>query len=240
MTEKFVPAYRTGEPLPGWKGAAGPGDAPMTGRYCTLEPAGRPAQADELYEVFQTGGEAQDWLYLPYGPFPDIETFRAWYQATCTGKDPLFVLIRDAASRRALGLASFLNIERGVGRVEVGHIHFSPDLQQSAAATEAMYLMMKRVFECGFRRYEWKCDSLNERSRRAAQRFGFSFEGVFRQHYVVKGRNRDTAWYACIDQEWPRLREAYETWLAPDNFDAEGRQKRRLSALTGPVLVQRG
>lgn len=240
MSSEFEPAYRTGEPVKGWSGANGPDSAPMTGRFCLLEPAGRPEQADELFGVFAGGDDARDWLYLPYGPFPDRDTFAAWYAATCGGEDPLFFVIREAETRRAVGLASFLNINRRMGCIEVGHIHFSPSLQCSAAATEAMYLMMKRVFECGFRRYEWKCDSFNERSRRAAQRFGFSFEGVFRQHYVVKGRNRDTAWYACIDREWPELRAAYEAWLSPENFDGEGRQRRRLTELTGPVLVQRG
>lgn len=240
MTSEFQPQFRTGEALPDWRGASGPAAAPMAGRFCTLERAGDPAQAGDLFEVFQGGDDARDWLYLPYGPFPDRATFMAWYAATCGGDEPLFFAIRDAGTGRALGLASFLNINRTMGTIEVGHIHFSPALQRSAAATEAMYLMMRRAFESGFRRYEWKCDSLNQRSRRAAQRFGFSFEGVFRQHVVVKGRNRDTAWYACIDSEWPRLRAAYETWLAPANFDAGGHQKRSLSELTGPVLVARG
>ncbi|MEZ5287532.1 MAG: GNAT family protein [Vicinamibacterales bacterium] len=145
-----------------------------------------------------------------------------------------------ASPSSAAGVASYLRITPAAGTIEVGHIHFSPALQQTPAATEAMYLMMRRAFELGYRRYEWKCDALNAPSRRAAQRLGFSYEGVFRQALVTKGRNRDTAWYACIDAEWPALSRAFERWLAPDNFDAGGRQREALSDLTAPVLVARG
>src|SRR4029078_13618057 len=126
------------------------------------------------------------------------------------------------------------------GSIEVGHIHYSPSLARQPAATEAMYLMMQRAFELGYRRYEWKCDALNARSRAAAQRYGFSFEGIFRQATVYKGRNRDTAWYAIIDQEWPALQAAFAQWLDPANFDADGQQSVRLADLTRPVLKQRG
>ncbi len=145
-----------------------------------------------------------------------------------------------APSVSAAGVASYLRISPSAGAIEVGHIHFSPLLQHTPAATEAMFLMMRRVFELGYRRYEWKCDALNAPSRRAAQRLGFSFEGVFRQAIVVKGRSRDTAWYACIDREWPALREAYERWLDPANFDEQGRQRLSLSSLTAPILAARG
>ena len=146
----------------------------------------------------------------------------------------------QSVSAAPVGVASYLRISPSAGAIEVGHIHFSPLLQHTPSATEAMYLMMRRVFELGYRRYEWKCDALNAPSRRAAQRLGFSYEGVFRQAIVVKGRNRDTAWYACIDHEWPALREAYERWLDPANFDEQGRQRVSLSSLTGPILVARG
>ena len=145
-----------------------------------------------------------------------------------------------APSAAPVGVASYLRVAPSAGAIEVGHIHFSPLLQHTPAATEAMYLMMRRVFGLGYRRYEWKCDALNAPSRRAAQRLGFSYEGVFRQAIVTKGRNRDTAWYACIDREWPALREAYERWLEPSNFDDQGRQQVSLSALTAPILVARG
>ena len=154
--------------------------------------------------------------------------------------DPLFFVIVDATTGRAVRQASYLNIKPGQGSVEVGHVYFSPLIQRTRVATEAMYLMMRRAFETGYRRYEWKCDALNAPSRAAAERFGFSYEGIFRQATVTKGRNRDTAWYAAIDPEWPAVRRAFEAWLAPTNFDAQGRQRTRLSDLTRPLLQQRG
>jgi len=143
----------------------------------------------------------------------------------------MFHAVIDAASGHAAGVASYLRINPAHGSIEVGHINYSPLLQNGAAATEAMYLMMRRAFELGYRRYEWKCDALNDKSRAAAQRLGFTYEGTFRQAMIVKGRNRDTAWYSVIDTEWPALKRAFEAWLDPANFDAEGRQKQRLAAL---------
>jgi RimJ/RimL family protein N-acetyltransferase len=160
--------------------------------------------------------------------------------ALCLGDDPLFFAIVDRTTSAPLGVASWLRIDPRAGSIEVGHLHFSPRLQRTPHATEAMFLMMQRAFELGYRRYEWKCDALNAPSRAAAQRLGLSFEGVFRQAWVVKGRNRDTAWYAAIDTEWPALRAAFTPWLDPANFDAAGRQRTRLSDLTGPILVRRG
>jgi RimJ/RimL family protein N-acetyltransferase len=160
-------------------------------------------------------------------------------EATCSGDDPLFFTIIDATGQPA-GVASYLRIAPASGSIEVGGIHFSPGLKRTPAATEAMYLMMERAFALGYRRYEWKCDALNAASRAAAQRLGLSFEGVFRQATVYKGRNRDTAWYAAIDSEWPALREAFLTWLAPGNFGGDGRQRIRLTELTGPLLKHRG
>lgn len=151
----------------------------------------------------------------------------------------MFYTIVDVATNRAVGVASYLNIDPASGSIEVGHIHYSPLLQGSTADTEAMFLMMCKAFELGYRRYEWKCHALNAASRRAAQRLGLSFEGIFRQAKVVKGRNRDTAWYAAIDAEWPQLKEAFQRWLDPANFDAEGQQRSRLSDLTAPVLKRR-
>jgi RimJ/RimL family protein N-acetyltransferase len=148
----------------------------------------------------------------------------------CLSDDPLFFVIVDAAAGRAVGQASYLNIKPAQGSIEVGHVYFSPLMQRSRVATEAMYLMMRRAFETGYRRYEWKCDALNARSRVAAERFGFAYEGTFRQATVVKGRNRDTAWYAAIDSEWPALSATFEAWLAPENFNAEGQQRRRLES----------
>src|SRR5205085_8814517 len=171
---------------------------------------------------------------LAYRPFRTLESYREWLSKTCLGDDPLFFPIVAQASGRPIGVASYLPITPLSGSIEVGHLAYSPMLQQTPAATEAMFLMMKQAFEMGYRRYEWKCNALNAKSRAAAQRLGLSFEGVFRQATVVKGRNRDTAWYAAIDSEWPALRQAFETWLDPDNFDADGRQRTRLTDLTGP------
>ena len=163
--------------------------------------------------------------------------YREWLVASCFGDDPLFFAVVDAAAGKALGVASYLNIKPAQGSIEVGHIYFSPALQRTRSATEAMYLMMRRAFELGYRRYEWKCDALNAPSRAAAERFGFSYEGIFRQATVRKGHNRDTAWYAAIDREWPALAAAFETWLALSNFDAAGRQRVSLRTLTAPIRV---
>jgi RimJ/RimL family protein N-acetyltransferase len=240
MTGNLEPHWQVGEDLSDWKPAASIARSVHGGRWCSLEPVSVDDHADDLFKVFQTGPEANDWLYLPYGPFDNQVELEAWITAACLGDDPMFFTIRDKTTGRACGVASFLNIVPGMGSIEVGHIHFSPTIQQTHVATESMYLMMRLAFEAGYRRYEWKCNSLNERSRRAAMRFGFSYEGVFRQHLIAKQRNRDTAWYACIDSEWPELKVAYETWLRPENFSADGTQKQSLSSLTGPVLKARG
>jgi RimJ/RimL family protein N-acetyltransferase len=176
--------------------------------------------------------DARDWTYLPYGPFERLEAYRAWTDQVAAADDPLFHTIIDGASARAAGVASLMRIDSVNGVIEVGHIKYTPALQRTAAATEAMFLLMRRVFdELGYRRYEWKCDALNAPSRAAATRLGFMFEGIFRQAVVYKGRNRDTAWFSIIDREWPALRSAYERWFAADNLDAQGRQRRSLGAL---------
>lgn len=229
-----------GIPLPDWVPPPDPQRAPMQGRLCRLEPLDIDRHAGALFAADAADREAWTWTYLAYGPFPDLASYRAWLSTTCLGDDPLFVTIIDLADGQPAGLASYLRIAPKSGSIEVGHIHYSPRLQQRPAATEAMYLMMQWAFESGYRRYEWKCDALNAASRAAAQRLGLSFEGIFRQATVYKGRNRDTAWYAAIDAEWPALRQAFETWLDPDNFDSAGRQRIRLSDLTRPILKQRG
>jgi RimJ/RimL family protein N-acetyltransferase len=193
-----------------------------------------------LFAAHAADPEGRNWTYLPYGPFRTFADYHAWMRADCLGDDPLFFAIIDIPEEQPVGVASYLRIAPANGSIEVGHIHYSPRLQRSPAATEAMYLMIKRAFDLGYRRYEWKCDALNAPSRAAAQRLGLSFEGVFRQATVYKGRNRDTAWYAAIDSEWPALRAAFEAWLAPDNFDPQGQQRTRLTDLTRPILKQRG
>ncbi|MCB1237888.1 MAG: GNAT family N-acetyltransferase [Verrucomicrobiae bacterium] len=229
-----------GDIVPRWTPPPRPPRAALEGRHCRLEPLDAAAHAEELHAANQLDAEGRLWTYLPYGPFEDFDAYLRWLETAAPGDDPLFFAIRDLAGDTAVGVASYLRIKPESGSIEVGHLNFSPRLRRTPAATEAMYLMMRHAFDLGYRRYEWKCHALNAPSRRAAQRLGLSYEGVFRQHTVVKGRNRDTAWYAAIDAEWPELRQAFETWLAPENFDASGRQSRRLSQLTLPLLKQIG
>jgi len=218
-----------GVTLPGWSPPPAPPRTPMAGRYCRLEPIDERFAAD-LSAAASQDGDGRTWTYLPYGPFASEADYRRWLVATCLGDDPMFFAVVDAATGMAAGQASYLNIKPGQGSIEVGHLYFSPRLQRTRAATEAMYLMMRRAFESGYRRYEWKCDALNAPSRAAAERLGFTYEGIFRQATVNKGRNRDTAWYAAIDGEWPALAAAFEAWLAPENFDARGDQRRKLQS----------
>ena len=211
----------------------------MTGRYCRLEPLDPDRHAASLHSVDLDDNDPQSWTYMPYGPFEDLADFIAWIHAKCLSDDPVFFAIVDPVSGLALGVASYLRITPASGTIEVGHLHFSSRLRRTAAATEAMYLLMQRAFDLGYRRYEWKCDSLNLPSRAAAQRLGFSFEGIFRQATVYKGRTRDTAWFAAIDSDWPALKTAFETWLDAANFDDQGRQRVSLSDLTSPILKSR-
>jgi len=221
-----------GSSLNDWSAKSLPPRLPMQGRYCRVEPLDVERHAVALFQAFSNNNTAADWTYLPYGPFERLTDFQQWLEVDCVKDDPLFHAIIDGSTDTAAGLASYLRITPDVGVIEVGHIHFSTLLQKSPLATEAMFLMMRRVFdELGYRRYEWKCDALNKRSRRAAHRLGFTFEGVFRQATIYKKRNRDTAWFAIIDSEWPDLKAAFESWLSQDNFDAEGNQIRRLDEL---------
>jgi len=226
--------------VPDWKAPPQPGHEPMQGRFCRLEPIDPERHARALFEANAAEADGRSWTYLPYGPFEGFESYRAWMAKTCCDHDPLFFTILDDSLDTPVGLASYLRIDPQAGSIEVGHLKFSPRMQRTPIATEAMFLMMQRAFELGYRRYEWKCHSFNAPSRVAAQRLGFSFEGVFRQATVVKGRSRDTAWYSVIDQEWPRLRAAFQQWLSPDNFDAQGKQRVSLSDLTRPLLHQQG
>jgi RimJ/RimL family protein N-acetyltransferase len=228
-----------GAPLPaGWTAPPHPVGAVMQGRLVRLEPLAA-AHAEALYAANGLDLEGRNWTYMGYGPFDSLHAYRDWVGGVARDNDPMFYTIirQDGA---AAGVASYLRIAPGSGSIEVGNINFSPLLQRSPGATEAMYLMMKWAFEAGYRRYEWKCDALNAPSRRAALRLGLSYEGVFRQATSYKGRNRDTAWYAAIDTEWPALTSAFEAWLDPANFDPQGQQRQSLSALTRPVLVNIG
>lgn len=221
----------------GWAPRPRPSRAPMEGRLCRLESLEAPRHAEALFEANALDAEGRAWTYLPYGPFATLEDYVAWMRSVEAGDDPLFFAIIDLASECPVGVSSYLRIDAANGAIEVGHLVYSPLLQQTAAATEATYLMARRAFdELGYRRYEWKCDALNAPSRAAAERLGFRYEGTFRQAKVVKGRNRDTAWFSITDLEWPAIRAALEAWLAPSNFEAEGGQRRRL----GEVLVAKG
>jgi RimJ/RimL family protein N-acetyltransferase len=227
-----------GFPLADWQGCEHPRGAIMQGRLCRLEPIDLQRHAHDLFTAFSSDRDGRNWTYLPYGPFPSEEALRDWIEASCLGADPCFFSVIDLNSGGAVGVASYLRIEPPTGVIEVGHIHFSPLMQGQPISTEAMYLMMRQVFdELGYRRYEWKCDALNQPSRDAAARLGFLFEGIFRQATIYKRRNRDTAWYSMLDREWPAARRAFEQWLDPANFDADGRQRQRLSTLMQPLLT---
>ena len=222
-----------GFPLPDWTGAKRPPRTPMEGRFCRLEALDPDRHAIPLYEAFREDREDRMWTYLQTGtPFATLDAYRRWIESRVAGDDPLCHAIVDGASGLPTGTANYMRIDPQGGAIEVGGITYSPRLQRTTAATEAMYLMMRRVFdELGYRRYEWKCDALNAGSRAAAERLGFTYEGLFRQATVYKGRNRDTARFSIIDREWPARRAAFEDWLAPSNFDANGRQRRSLRSL---------
>ncbi len=220
-----------GFPLATWNAGQHPTGSIMQGRLCRLEPVNCEGHSEDLYNSYALDVENRNWTYLPYGPFTTLAEFESWLKASCLGDDPCFFAVIEEKSGKAVGLASYLRIQPEVGVIEVGHIHFSPVMQGSAISTEAMYLMMKRVFDdlC-YRRYEWKCDALNALSCAAAKRLGFEFEGIFRQATIYKQRNRDTAWYSILDSEWTMIKQAFEKWLDSDNFDAYGKQKTALSS----------
>ncbi len=218
-----------------WAPPPAPVGEVLEGRYARLEPLDAEIHAALLFRAYD--GHDALWDYMPYGPFSSAAQYHRWVRDTVADKGHLFYAIKDLETGTFGGVTSYLRINPNAGSIEVGNINFAPSLQRTRAATEAMALMMGWAFDAGYRRYEWKCNALNAPSRRAGQRLGLSFEGVFRQALVVKGRNRDTAWFACIDAEWPALKEAFRVWLDPGNFDANGRQIERLSNLTRMVRV---
>ncbi|HXC29235.1 MAG TPA: GNAT family protein [Stellaceae bacterium] len=216
--------------VPDWKSAQRPPLTPMEGRLAIVEPLDAERHAADLFAA-NAEGDGSNFTYYAYGPFATVEAQRAWIVSLSDDSSRMFHAIIDKASGQAVGVAAYLNITPAVGVIEVGSLNFSPRLQQKPAATEAMYLMMRRVFdELGYRRYEWKCDSWNLPSRAAAARLGFSYEGLFRQAIVIHGRNRDTMYFSITDREWPHIKAAFERWLDADNFDAEGRQKQNLAS----------
>ena len=228
MTDRPV-----GPKVENWQIPPRPGPDRIEGAFATLARLSPSAHATPLFAAFR--GHDAVWDYMPVGPFGTQADFADWVARAAPQTDPLFYAIRDRDRGAWGGVASFLRIAPEAGSIEVGFIAMAPALQRTRAATEAIFLMMQWAFDAGYRRFEWKCDALNAPSRRAARRFGFAFEGVFRQATVVKGRNRDTAWFAVIDRDWPALRAAFRKWLDPANFDADGRQKQRLSDLTAPI-----
>ena len=212
--------------VPNWTTREHPPKRVMLGQYCELQPLDVSQHGDALYAALCQSDSDHNWTYLPYGPFENRAAFDAWLTDLPNSNDPLFHTIISKATGQASGIASYLRITGDIGVIEVGHIHYGSNIQRTAIATDAMYLMMRRVFdELGYRRYEWKCDALNTRSRSAALRLGFTFEGIFRQATMYKGRNRDTAWYAIVDSDWPAIKRAFENWLAADNFDSLGVQR---------------
>ena len=218
-----------GFPIDNWQPRRHPPKAVMVGNFCTVEHIDVAKHSRSLFEANLKAENGRYWTYLPYGPFTRFADYEQWMEETCLGNDPQFYAIVNNQSGRALGVASYLRIHPEVGAIEVGHINFAPELQQTPAATEAMYLMMKNVFATlGYRRYEWKCDNLNEPSKKAAVRLGLKPEDIFRQATMYKGRNRDSAWFSILDKEWPMQKGAFEAWLDYSNFAANGQQKRRL------------
>ncbi|MGE3832187.1 MAG: GNAT family N-acetyltransferase [Parvibaculaceae bacterium] len=229
MSDRKRPVGFIVDPLPP---GIGPDGRPLYGRYVRLEAISAAKHARQLYDSFvESDPEGAIWTYLGYGPFPSFEAFRTWVEGREPSRDPYFYAFIRKDTGEAAGMGAFMRLDAANGVIEIGHIWMVPALQKTREATEAIYLMMRHCFdELGVRRLEWKCDSLNAPSRKAAERFGFTYEGIFRQHFIVKGRNRDTTWYAMIDREWPAMRQRFNEWLRPENFDAEGRQKRGLNA----------
>lgn len=236
MGDDSATAYQPVGALVDGPAARRPAREPLAGRHIHVVPFDTDLHAAALYAASHGPGDEPLWTYLSNGPFPDEATFRRHYADAAAKPDPLLYALVDPATGKAVGHATYMRIEPGQRVIEVGNILFTPALARTPAATEAMYLMARHAFEdLGYRRYEWKCNALNAPSRRAAQRLGFTFEGEFRQHMIVKGRNRDTSWFSMLDSEWPRMRAAFERWLAPDNFDAHGRQRCRLEEIRDEI-----
>lgn len=217
-----------------WHEAEMPVVEPMHGRTVRLEPIDPDRHLQSLFEA--ASADAAIWDYLPHGPFANREDFRDWLEWATGSTDNLFFVVVDEQTGRAEGMMSYMRVVPAHGVIEIGYIWLGTRLQRTTPATEAIYLLLRHAFDnLGYRRVEWKCDALNAPSRRAAERFGFRYEGLFHQHMVVKGRNRDTAWYAILDHEWSPLRRAFEAWLSPDNVDAGGKQRQSLSAIRASV-----
>ncbi|NUA31302.1 GNAT family N-acetyltransferase [Cupriavidus basilensis] len=220
----------TGVRLPEWTARKSPERVTLIGRLCKLEPLDAAKHSLDLYTAYVVATDERDWTYMTMGPFRNAEEYRSYVETAAGGSDPMHFAVIDLVTQRAVGTLALMRIDVQNGVIEVGSVMFSPLLKRTPLSTEAQYLLMRYVFEdLEYRRYEWKCDSYNEPSRRAATRLGFQFEGAFRQAVVYKGRSRDTAWFSIIDGEWPARRSAFERWLDPGNFDQEGKQVKSLS-----------
>lgn len=243
MTDLACPRTNTyqqpiGPALPDWQPRARPTSQALQGRSCRLERLDAARHAGQLYAAYAEADDGRDWTYLMSGPFADVASYRQHAELMQASEDPLHYAVIDLGTGQAVGTLALMRIEPAHGVIEVGHVTLSPRLKRSRMATEAQYLLMRHVFdELGYRRYEWKCDSLNAPSRAAAQRLGFRFEGIFRQAIVYRGRSRDTAWFSVIDSEWPVVRQAFERWLDDQNFDAQGQQRQSLSSLMKAALT---
>jgi len=221
-----------GFPVEHWSERARPPRTSMFGNYCRLEPLEAERHAADLFEAYSDAPDDRDWTYVNRQRPASLQQFREEVSTLAANPDPLNFAVVDLASGRAVGTIALMRIDPPHGVIEVGGVLYSPRMQRKPAGTEAIYLLGRRVFdELRYRRFEWKCDSLNAPSRAAAQRYGFTFEGIFRQAMVYHGRNRDTAWYSMLDSEWPRVRAAFERWLDPDNFDEGGEQRQSLATL---------
>lgn len=218
-----------GTPVPNWQSAKRPSTSILQGSYCKLEPFSFSKHTHLLFDALCTHNEDASWTYLPYGPFASFKDFEDWLRSNACGSDPFFYAIIDSQTNTRVGLISYMRINPDHGVIEIAHVHFSDSLKKSRAGTEAVYLMLKEAFDkLGYRRCEWKCNSLNAKSKASALRFGFSYEGCFRQDRIFKGYNRHTDWFSIIDREWSSIRTRLDGWLNPLNFDEDGRQKKSL------------
>jgi RimJ/RimL family protein N-acetyltransferase len=221
--------------VPDWQAPPFPPQATLWGEHCRIEPLQTARHARDLWEAQAEDPTSARWTYLFNGPFADFADFEQWMTGAQASRDPQFYAI--VMNERAVGMAAYMRIEPKHGVIEIGNIYYAPRLARTRAATEAMYLFIDNAFSLGYRRFEWKCDSCNQPSREAASRYGFTYEGQFRQAIVYKGRNRDTSWFAIIDRDWNGgLKQAYLQWLDAGNFHADGRQRLRLSELTAPFV----
>ncbi len=232
MTQPNIHGQLIGPVVENWTARSLPPRTPLIGGTCRVEPVDVGRHSEDLFAAYSAAPDDRDWTYLPLERPTSKAAFATYLAGMAASPDPLHYAVIESGSGKAVGTAAHMRIDPGNGAIEVGFIRWSPLMQRHVSGTEAIYLLMKRAFdELGYRRYEWKCDNLNERSRAAALRYGFRFEGVFRNAAVVKGRSRNTAWFSITDDEWPAVKTAFEEWLSPSNFDGEGRQRRTLADL---------